>query len=132
MSNDKHKSEKFVEWKRKVLFLVDEKIRRLKRSVKRHKTNPVLKREEVISYLEKSQEKYVLVPIDKAANNFAIICKRFYVSVILKEIGILGSGNKTYEKSGNDLREIILLNLEHNKRLNLESGIHDEKLPIMY
>ena len=58
----------------------------------------MLKQDIVIEYLHELHEKYVLVPIDKAANNTAIICKKYYVTVILKEIGILDAGNETYEK----------------------------------
>ena len=36
------------------------------------------------------------VPINKAANNIAIICKKCYVTIILKEIGILDAGNERY------------------------------------
>ena len=37
-----------------------------------------------------------MVPIDKAANNVAFICKRFYVYVIMKELGLLGEQSPTY------------------------------------
>ena len=39
----------------------------------------MLKPEAVIEYLNELYEKYVLVPIDKAANNIVIICKKYYV-----------------------------------------------------
>ena len=128
----KLKPEQFVEWKNKILVEVDRKISLLKRRVKPHKTNPVLKQEEVLTYLDVLHSKYVFVPIDKAANNIAIICKKFYVSVILKEIGILDAGNKTYETSNGNIDEIIHVNLEYNSRLNLTNSKSDEKLPMMY
>ena len=49
----------------------------------------MLKQDTVIEYLNELHEKFVLVPIDKAAKNVAIICKKYHVTVILKEIGIL-------------------------------------------
>ena len=61
--------------------------------------------------------KVVLVPIDKAVNNIAIICKKYYVTVILKEIGILDAGNETYEKFNKNQVEIIQDNLEYNAHL---------------
>ena len=39
----------------------------------------MLKPEAVIEYLNELYEKYGLVPIDKGANNIAIICKKYYV-----------------------------------------------------
>ena len=99
--------EEFVDWKRKILQEVNIKIISLKHRIKVHKTSLVLKPEAVIEYLNELHEKYVLVPIDKAANNIAIICKKYYVTVILKEIGILDAGNETYEKINKNQEEII-------------------------
>ena len=76
--------------------------------------------------------KIVLVPIDKAANNIAIICKKHYVIAILQEIGILDAGNETYEKVNKNQEEIIEDNLEYNARLKLSNGSKDKSLPIMY
>ena len=55
----------------------------------------MLKQDAVIEYLTQLHEKHVLAPIGKAANSVAIICKKYYVTVILKEVGILGAGNET-------------------------------------
>ena len=44
------------------------------------KSKPVLKQE----YSNELNAMYVLVPIDTAANNFAIVCKKYYVTGILK------------------------------------------------
>ena len=54
--------------------------------IKVHRTNPVLKQDPVIDYLNEPHEKYALVPIDKAATNMAIICKKYHVTVTLKEM----------------------------------------------
>ena len=89
--------EEFVDWKRKILQEIDNRIISLKHQI-RHKTNPVLKQNAVIEYLNELHEKHVLAPIDTTAYNIAIICKKYYVTVILKEIGILDARNETYEK----------------------------------
>ena len=36
--------------------------------------------------LEELHNKYVLVPADKAAQNVIIVCKKYYLEVVLKEI----------------------------------------------
>ena len=69
--------EEFVDWKRKILQEVDNKIISLKHRIKVHKTNLVLKQDAIIEYLNELHEKYILVPIEKAANNIAIICKKY-------------------------------------------------------
>ena len=92
----------------------------------------MLKHDAVIEYLNELHEMYVLFPTDKAANNIAIICKKYYVTVILKEIGILLAGNETYEKINKNQEEIIQENLEYNTRLKLSNGSKDKNLPLMY
>ena len=44
-------------------------------------------------------KKFVISPIDKASNNFAIICKKFYLEVIQGELGISEKikGNSVYK-----------------------------------
>ena len=37
-----------------------------------------------------------MVPIDKAANNIAFFCQRFYAQVLLNELGLTGSSTSTY------------------------------------
>ena len=62
-TNPKVTMEEFVEWKRKILQKVDNKIISLKHRIKVHKTNPVLKQDAVTEYLNKLHERYVFVPI---------------------------------------------------------------------
>ena len=92
----------------------------------------MLKQDAVIEYLHELHKKYALVQIDKAANNIAIICKKYYVTVILKEIGILDAGNKTYAKINKNQEEIIHDNLQYNTCLKLSNGSKHKSLPIMY
>ena len=130
-TNPQVTTEEFVEWERMILQEIYNKIISLKLRIKVHKTNPVLKQDAVIEYLNEVHEKYVFVPIDKAANNIAIICEKYYVTVILKEIKILDVGNETHEKINKNL-EFIQDNLEYNTRLKLSGGSKDKSLPIMY
>ena len=92
----------------------------------------MLKQDAVIEYLHELHEKYVLVPIDKATNNITIICKKHYVTVILKDTGILDAGNEAYEKINKNQEEIIQDNLEYNTRLKLSNVSKDKSLPIVY
>ena len=57
----------------------------------------------VTTVLDQLHKHFVVVPTDKATNNVALICKRFYASVTTKELG-LGNSNKTSNyKKMNDL-----------------------------
>ena len=75
---------------------------------------------------------YVIVPIDKAANNIAIICKRFYVMRLLKEVGALGNPELTYQISSADPIDIINNNVEVCNRYGLNVENRQRTLPIMY
>ena len=46
----------------------------------------VLKSRKHLNYLHELQSKCVLVPADKAANNIIVVCKKYYLEVVLKEL----------------------------------------------
>ena len=70
-------------------------------------TKPVLEDEEVQSALTELHSKFVVVPIDKASNNVAIICKRFYIQKLLGEVGVPGDTSATYKMSNRDTQDVI-------------------------
>ena len=43
--------------------------------------------------IKEFEAKYVIAPIDKTANNVAIICQRFYAEVLFKEHGLKNSNS---------------------------------------
>ena len=112
------------QWKEIILKKVDSRIALLKsrdrNPISTKKCNPVLKRPDVKEYLDFLHKHFVLVPIDKAANNISIICKRFYVQVILKEIGVLDIGNLTYNSADRDREEIISENCQYTAKLGYD------------
>ena len=91
-----------------------------------------MKDENVVKYLKDLHSKYVIVPIDKAANNISIICKRFYVMRLLKEVGVLGSPDPTYEISDTNPTELINDDIILCERYGLKLEEAQKTLPIMY
>ena len=87
-----------------------------------------MKDPEVLAYLETLQKRFVIVTIDKASKNFALICKKFYVSRLLKEI----SGNNTYQPSDLDLNSILENSESLCKTFGLSLSDKMKTLPIMY
>ena len=68
----------------------------------------VLKRDDVIEYLKEFQSKFVITLVDKTTNNFAFVCKKFYICSILKELGLWpGEEGLTYKKSNLNRQEVI-------------------------
>ena len=128
----KHSKEVFQNWKTAVLDSVDQKINILKHKIKPLNTRPVLKDPEVTQYLEQLHRRFVIVPIDKASNNFAFICKSFYISKLLDEVGLNGNPSHTYSKTNEDIEVLIDRNVKLCKKfdLNVDQKLH--YLPNMY
>ena len=122
----------FDPWKSKVKEKVAEKIRKLKLTRRPQPTKPILKDEDALAYLKELQSKYVMVPIDKAANNISIICKRFYVMRLLKEVGAIGKPDPTYELSNINPTELINDDVTLCERYGLKLDEEQKTLPIMY
>ena len=63
-----------------------EKIRELKQKIKPKQTKPVLSDPDVKTKMEELHQKFVIVTIDKASNNFAFICWKYYISKLITEV----------------------------------------------
>ena len=51
--------------------------------------------------LDNIHKDFVVVPIDKATGNIALVCKRFYASVITRELGLNNNSSlDTYKIAG--------------------------------
>ena len=50
-------------------------------------------RPEVRQYINYLHDRFVIVPVDKASNNFGIVCKSFYLDGIKNELGISDDDN---------------------------------------
>ena len=86
---------------------VNKKIEELKNKCRFSRVKQVLRDPEVVSYLNILQEQYVMCPIDKAANNIAFKCKKYYVQVLLKELGLLSATSNTYQQVNETLHNIL-------------------------
>ena len=87
----------FMNWKDIIFSKINDRISSLNHKNTKYNRS-VLKDKDVHSCLSYLQSMYVMVPIDKAANNIAFICKRFYAQVLLNELGLIGSTTSTYSK----------------------------------
>ena len=77
--------------------------------------------------LDNTHKDFVVFPIDKATGNIALVCKRFYASVITRELGLNNnSSTDTYKNAGGlSANDIIDGNIRH---LKIEFGI--DNIPI--
>ena len=104
----------------------------LKNKIRPTITKQILKDPEVKKDLEKLHRRFVIVPIDKASNNYAFICKSFYVSKLLDEVGVNGNLNPTYSKTNEKIEDLIENNVNLCKRFDLNVNPKQHTLPIMY
>ena len=99
---------------------VNKKIKELKNNIKFSRVKQMLGDPEVVFYLNILQEQYVTCPIDKAANNVAFICKKYYVHVLLNELGLLSAISNTYQQVNDTLHNILQ---QQNNTLDSVSGL---------
>ena len=133
--SDRYKinNELFTNWKDKILQKVDTRIASLRNKTSPLSSKPVLKDPTTVAYLENLHKKFVIVPIDKASNNVAIVCKRFYITSILDELGIPGNSSPTYELVERSAASIIDDN-KHLVKSTLGQDLdeHSQSLPSIY
>ena len=78
---------------------IEECISKLKQNFK-HPTGKMLQNADVKACLSDLHNRYVLVSADEAPNNIMIICKRYYIETLIKELRLdncsTPTGNSTY------------------------------------
>ena len=72
------------------------------------------------------QDKFIIVPVDKASNNFGFICKKYYAQVLINEM----NASDTFEISNVNLTNIKELNLNFLKTYKLTPSYFN--IPFMY
>lgn len=72
--------------------------------------NDILEDKEIQMNLKALQKDYIICSIDKASNNFCFICKKFYILVLMKELGF---DESTLTSIGNDTYKPCVDNEEH-------------------
>ena len=119
----------FKDWKDKFQNLLQDKIKYLSSKIKPQKTNPILKDPAVLEYLNILHTRYVIVPIDKASNNFAFICKKFYIDRLLKEVS---HNNPTYSLTTKSKDELVNKNIKMCEDFGLDVSDKQKDLPSMH
>ena len=117
---------------------VNKKICALKNEITCRSVKSIFSDHEVKNTLFSLKKDFVIVPIDKAANNAAFISKHFYALSIIKELNIdchlsNQDDNNTCTFINNKTKDLIIKEhklylLKH--KINLANNIQD--LPVMY
>ena len=121
------------EWKDQLKELVVDRISNLKGHFKSPKCK-VLDQPHVKDTLHKLHANYVLVPADKAANNVIIVCRKYYIDTLVKELGInnVNINNPTYIPIDDSFETIMKSHNQFITSVGLEISEEDQNLPYLY
>ena len=125
------------EWNTKCSEIIDAKI---KSSSKMYDyTKSAMTDFRVRQELRNLQKKYIIVPVDKAPNNYSFICKKFYMIIMCKELGISFDmngikvqGNDTYNKDSRDINQIIHAHEKLANAFRIQLDKDDKCIPILH
>ena len=81
----------------------DERIKILQQLHINKRKKQVLKSKVHLDYLNKLHDNFVLVPADKANNNVIVVCKKYYLDVVIMEL----ASTNTYKKVNSDCMSVI-------------------------
>ena len=73
-------------------------------------------------------ENFVLVPTDKASNNVIVVCKKYYLDVVIKELSL----NNTYKEVHNNNVNVISRHLDYMAKNGIDIPEQHEQLPSFY
>ena len=87
----------FLPWHNKVLEILKKKVYKVQSYINNTKEPSINSFKNTLSSLH---DKFVVTTVDKASNNYAFICKKFFILVLLNELGFdnnfIPIGNMTY------------------------------------
>ena len=122
-------------WKEMVKGQIEERISKLKQNLKQP-TRKVLQNADRKACLSNLHSKYVFVPADKAPNNIIIMCKRYYIKTLIKELGFdncsTPTGNSTYTSCQMSSEDIVSTHDTFMKSLSIALSDDDKRLPYQY
>ena len=70
----------------------------------------------------------MLVPADKASNNVIVVCKKYYLDVLIKGLNL----NNTYKEVHNNSVNIISRHLDYMVKNDIDVQEQHEELPSFY
>ena len=108
-----------------------ERISSLKKKIRSPKQK-ILDDPYVKDTLRRLHDDFVLVPAHKAANNVIVVCKKYHIETLIKELGINTtdmSPNSIYIPSTDSFDEILKSHCKFIESVGLEMSEEDKSLP---
>ena len=87
----------------------------------------------VKKYLDIFHKRLVLVPADKAGNNVLIVCKKYYIEVMLKELDTCnGTSPQTYTSCTAHVGDLLAAHVDFMNGQNIYVPTALSNLPSLY
>ena len=120
------------EWIKSIADALKRRIRRLKHSVNtRHES--IFSDPGVVRELSRLHENFVIVPAEKASNNYTLVCKRHYVSILTEELGLNSPpGNPSYNLTDFSASEVLGNHKSVLTSFGIETSDDELDLPYIY
>ena len=120
------------EWVKSIRRQLQRRIYMASRSVNT-RPKPIFDNIDVIGHLADLHDQYVIVPADKASNNIVFICKAYFYSCLIEELGIKGNSiNTTYERSNFQKEDILANHKSVISSFGITTKDSDLGLPYLY
>ena len=120
------------EWIKSISRVLKRRIRRLKHSVST-KHSSILGNPDVARELSRLHDNFIIVPADKASNNFTFVCKRYYFNILQEELGLNTlPGNPTYTVTDFTASEILDNHKSVLTSFGIPTGDAEHDLPYIY
>ena len=121
-------------FKYQIKELVVECISSLKEKIRSPKQK-IVNDPDVKDTLRRLHDGFVLVPADKAANSVIVVCKKYHIETLMKELGISTTNirpNSTYIPSTDSFDEILKSHCKFIESVGSEMSEEDKNLPYLY
>ena len=89
---------------------IEKRVRSLKKQHVNKRKKHALRNTVHLDYLSYLYDNFVLVPADKASNNVIVVCKKYYLDVVIKEL----NSTSIYREVCGDCTSVVSIHLDYN------------------
>ncbi|MCP4473791.1 MAG: hypothetical protein GY821_04340, partial [Gammaproteobacteria bacterium] len=128
----------FEAYRQRFLTILNNRVKYLRKHVRFKETASFFSNKDLTEELSFLHSRYVIVPPDKAANNFVFICKKYYIMKHCSELGISVfptlsiTGNITYSPVNTSEIDIINNHKTASSHYKLNLSSQNSVLPSLY
>ena len=120
------------DWEHEVATCIKNRVRRYKGKHLGARKRQVLRSNRELEYIKDLHRQYVLVPADKAANNIIMVCKKYYLDMVMSELSPGMSIANTYTECTTNYHTLVNTHVEEMRIWNISVPPTMLELPSLY